>query len=78
VDGRVESRDVVRTHLVNNMCICWLFTHIFTGVLIFKGLTARHLYKSFSVKGFKICNMFIEFYPFRHTHYTVDGQGTSQ
>jgi hypothetical protein len=28
-------------------------THIFTGILIFKGLTARRLYKSFGVKGLK-------------------------
>jgi hypothetical protein len=32
-------------------CVCWLFTHIFTGILIFKGLIARRLYKSFGVKG---------------------------
>jgi hypothetical protein len=25
--------------------------HIFTRLLIFKGLTAQHLYKSFSIKG---------------------------
>jgi hypothetical protein len=36
---------------MNNWCICWLFTHIFTGILIFKGLTARRLYKSFGFKG---------------------------
>jgi hypothetical protein len=28
-----------------------VFTHIFTGDLDFKGLTARRLYKSFGVKG---------------------------
>jgi hypothetical protein len=27
------------------------FKHIFTGILIFKVLTARRLYKSFGVKG---------------------------
>jgi phosphorylcholine metabolism protein LicD len=36
---------------MNNWCICWFFTHIFTVDLIVKGLTARHLYKSFDVKG---------------------------
>jgi hypothetical protein len=39
---------------MNNWCICWLFTHIFTGILIFKGLTARRLYKSFGVKGLRV------------------------
>jgi hypothetical protein len=36
---------------MNNWCICWFVTHIFTGILIFKGLTARRLYKSFGIKG---------------------------
>jgi hypothetical protein len=36
---------------MNDWCICWFFTHICTGILIFKGLTARRLYKSFGVKG---------------------------
>jgi hypothetical protein len=35
---------------MNNWCICWFFTHILPGILIFKGLTARRLYKSFGVK----------------------------
>jgi hypothetical protein len=38
---------------MNNWCICWFFTHILLGILIFKGLTARRLYKSFGVKGLK-------------------------
>jgi hypothetical protein len=36
---------------MNNWSICWFFTYIFTGDLIFKGLTARRFYKSFGVKG---------------------------
>jgi hypothetical protein len=28
-----------------------VFTHIFTGILIFKGLTERRLFNSFGVKG---------------------------
>jgi hypothetical protein len=36
---------------MNNWCIFLFFMHIFTGVLIFKGLTAQRLYKSFGVKG---------------------------
>jgi hypothetical protein len=32
------------------------FSHIFLlGILIFKGLTARRLYKSFGVKGLSYC-----------------------
>jgi hypothetical protein len=36
---------------MNNLCICWYFTLFLLGILIFKGLTARRLYKSFGVKG---------------------------
>jgi hypothetical protein len=36
---------------MNNWCICWFFTRIFIGILIFKGVAARRLYKSFTVKG---------------------------
>jgi hypothetical protein len=35
---------------MNDWCICW-FSHIFLlGILIFKELTARRLYKSFGVE----------------------------
>jgi hypothetical protein len=37
-----------------NCCTFWFFTHIFTGILIFNGLTARHLYKLFGVKGLNV------------------------
>jgi hypothetical protein len=36
-----------------NNCIFLFFTHILLEILIFKGLTARRLYKSFGVKGLK-------------------------
>jgi hypothetical protein len=41
---------------MNNWCICWFFTHILLGILIFKGITARRLYKSFGVKGLNYQN----------------------
>jgi hypothetical protein len=42
---------------MNNWCICLFFPHIFTGDLIFKGLTARRIYKSFGVKGLNITTL---------------------
>jgi hypothetical protein len=36
---------------MNNLVYLLVFKHIFTGILIFKGLTARRFYKSFGVKG---------------------------
>jgi hypothetical protein len=36
---------------MNNWYICRFFSHILLGILIFKGLTARRLCKSFGVKG---------------------------
>jgi hypothetical protein len=36
---------------MNNWRICWFFKHIVTGILVFKGLAARRLYKSFGVRG---------------------------
>jgi hypothetical protein len=37
---------------MNNWCICWFLRIFLMGILIFKGLTARSIYKSFGVKGF--------------------------
>jgi hypothetical protein len=36
---------------MNNWCIVGFSRIFLLGILIFKGLTARHLYKSFGVKG---------------------------
>jgi hypothetical protein len=36
---------------MNNWCICWFSPVFLLGILIFKGLTALRLYKSFGVKG---------------------------
>jgi hypothetical protein len=38
---------------MTDWCICWYFKHIFIGDFNFNGVTARRLYKSFVVKGFK-------------------------
>jgi hypothetical protein len=39
---------------MNNCSIYWFFTVFLLGILIFKGLIARRLYKSFGVKGLKM------------------------
>jgi hypothetical protein len=39
---------------MNNWCICWFSRIFLLGILIFKGLTERHLHKSFRVKGIMI------------------------
>jgi hypothetical protein len=36
---------------MNSWYICWFFTLVLLGILIVKGLTARHLCKSLVVKG---------------------------
>jgi hypothetical protein len=36
---------------MNNLCICWSSRIFLLGILIFKGLSARRLYKLFVVKG---------------------------
>jgi hypothetical protein len=36
---------------MNNWCICWFSRIFLLEILIFTGLTARLLYKSFGVKG---------------------------
>jgi hypothetical protein len=40
---------------MNNWCICWFSRILLLGILIFKGLTARRLYKSFGVIGLMTC-----------------------
>jgi hypothetical protein len=39
---------------MNNWCICWFSRTFLLGILIFKGLTARCLYKSFDFKGLNL------------------------
>jgi hypothetical protein len=36
---------------MNNCCICWFSRIYLLRILIFKGVTAPRLYKSFGVKG---------------------------
>jgi hypothetical protein len=36
-----------------NNCICWFSRIFLLGIVSFKGLTARRIYKSFGVKGLK-------------------------
>jgi hypothetical protein len=51
---------------MNNWCICRFFSRIILlEILMFKGLTARRLYKSFSVKGLNIFNAYILHYIWR-------------
>jgi hypothetical protein len=40
---------------MNSWCICWFSLHIFTGILVFKGLPGRRLYKLFGVKRLAVC-----------------------
>jgi hypothetical protein len=49
---------------MNNWCICWFFTHILEGIIIFKGLNTRRLYKSFGVKGLNDNSSSTTFYNF--------------
>jgi hypothetical protein len=44
-------RAVDRILWMGVLCLVTWFKHIFNGILIFKGLIARLLYKSFGVKG---------------------------
>jgi hypothetical protein len=37
----------------------WLFSIFLLGILIFKGFTARRLYKSFGVKGLTVTSLLI-------------------
>jgi hypothetical protein len=39
---------------MNNWCICWFSRIVLLWILIFEGLTARHLYKSFGVEELSV------------------------
>jgi hypothetical protein len=47
---------------MNNCCICWFFTYILLGILIFKWFNARRLYNSFGDKGLIYFSYVIEYY----------------
>jgi hypothetical protein len=43
------------TYIAQPQCLIVDFSHMFLlGILIFKGLTVRRLYKSFGIKGLKL------------------------
>jgi hypothetical protein len=66
-----EDFNVLPKHkAMNNWSICCFLKHIFTWTLIFKGLTARRLYKSFGVKELKRVG-FIPSYTFRLLHRVI-------
>jgi hypothetical protein len=65
VDGRVVSSDVVRVFVG--------FSRIFLlGILIFKRLNARRVYKSFGVKGLK--RYIVAFVQGRFCNYTRENE----
>jgi hypothetical protein len=47
-DGNVKPKNVG----INSWCICWFSRIFLLEILIFKGVTALRLYKSFGVKEF--------------------------
>jgi hypothetical protein len=46
---------------MNNWCICWFSRIFLLGILIFKGLTARRLYKSLGVKRLMLADYRLAF-----------------